>query len=271
MAGGDRGLSLVVLDVFMPGLDGFGVLRALKEDPLTAKIPVLAVTANYREPDALELRRLGATGLLNKNLPLEEILFRINRILYPDKDAIRANPRVVENILVRYQIDESLFTGYSFNISTGGVFIRTVTPPAENTRLSSSTSPRRKADPHARHRRLAQRVPARRADGLPAGDRRQVHRHRAAGPPRHHGSILSGSPDLRLRRAHMWGSSPGFAGAPGRIFGQLPPRAGPLTSPVPGLGCARNPARSRILGVGTAFRFSDRAARSRPTARERLP
>lgn len=131
-------LSLVVLDVFMPRLDGFGVLRALKEDPGTARIPVLAVTANYRERDALELRRLGATGLLNKNLPLEEILFRINRILYPDKDAIRANPRVVENILVRYQIDESLFTGYSFNISTGGVFIRTVAPPVENTCLELS-------------------------------------------------------------------------------------------------------------------------------------
>ncbi len=131
-------LSLVVLDVIMPGLDGFGVLRALKADPATAKIPVLAVTANYREPDALELRRLGATGLLNKHLPLEEILFRINRILYPDKEAIRVNPRVVENLLVRYQIDESLFTGYSFNISTGGVFIRTVYPPPENTRLELS-------------------------------------------------------------------------------------------------------------------------------------
>ena len=131
-------LSLIVLDVFMPGLDGFGVLKALKEDPATAKIPVLAVTANYREPDALELKRLGATGLLNKNLPLEEILFRINRILYPEKDAIRVNPRVVENILVRYQIDDSLFTGYSFNISTGGVFIRTVYPPPENTLLEVS-------------------------------------------------------------------------------------------------------------------------------------
>lgn len=131
-------LSLIVLDVFMPGLDGFGVLKGLKEEPATAHIPVLAVTANYREPDALELRRLGAVGLLNKNLPIEEILFRINRILYPDKQEIRVNPRVVENILVRYQIDESLFTGYSFNISTGGVFIRTVYPPPENTQMELS-------------------------------------------------------------------------------------------------------------------------------------
>jgi uncharacterized protein (TIGR02266 family) len=126
-------LSLIVLDVFMPGLDGFGVLKELKHDKKTAAIPVLAISGNYREHDAHELRRLGATGFLNKNLPLEEILFRINRILYPDKEAIRTNPRVVENILVRYTVDDSLFTGYSFNISTGGVFIRTVYPPPENT------------------------------------------------------------------------------------------------------------------------------------------
>ena len=135
-----KDLSLVVLDVFMPRLDGFGVLEALKKNLATANIPVLAVTGNYREPDAVKLKRLGATGLLNKNLPIEEILFRINRILHPGKEAIRVNPRVAENILVRYQIDESLFTGYSFNISTGGVFIRTVVPPPENTRLELSFS-----------------------------------------------------------------------------------------------------------------------------------
>jgi uncharacterized protein (TIGR02266 family) len=131
-------LSLIILDIFMPELDGFGVLRELKRDKATAHIPVLAVSANYRKDHVKELRRLGATGYLNKNLPIEEILFRVNRILYPNKDAIRSNPRIVDNFPVKYRIDDSLFTGYSFNISTGGVYIRTVYPPPENTPIRIS-------------------------------------------------------------------------------------------------------------------------------------
>ncbi len=131
-------ISLLILDIFMPGLDGFGVLKELKQNKATSQIPVLAVSANYRKHHVEELKRLGATGYLNKNLPLEEILFRVNRILYPGKDAIRTNPRIVDNFLVKYQIEDSVFSGYSFNISTGGVYIRTIYPPPENTAIRLS-------------------------------------------------------------------------------------------------------------------------------------
>jgi uncharacterized protein (TIGR02266 family) len=131
-------LSLVLLDIRMPELDGFAVLKELKRGQLTASIPILAISSHYRDAHVQELKKLGAVGYLNKALPLGEILFRINRILYPEKRELRSNPRVVDNILVRYRIKDAIFSGYSFNISTGGLFIRTISPPPEKTEMRLS-------------------------------------------------------------------------------------------------------------------------------------
>jgi uncharacterized protein (TIGR02266 family) len=128
-------VSLVLLDIRMPELDGFGVLKELKQARVTANIPVLAISSDYREEHIEELKRLGAAGYLSKKAPLENILFRINRILYPEKRELRMSPRVEDNILVRYRIGESDFSCYSYNISTGGLFLRTTAPPPENTPL----------------------------------------------------------------------------------------------------------------------------------------
>jgi uncharacterized protein (TIGR02266 family) len=131
-------LSLVLLDIHMPELDGFGVLEELKRGELTAPIPVLAISSRYRDKYVQELKRLGAVGYLNKALPVGEILFRINRILFPEKRDLRKNPRVEDNILVRYRIRDAIFSGYSFNISSGGLFIRTISPPPEKTKIRLS-------------------------------------------------------------------------------------------------------------------------------------
>lgn len=128
-------VSLVLLDIRMPELDGFGVLKELKNASLTAPIPVLAVSSDYREDHVERLKGLGAAGYLSKKAPLENILFRINRILYPEKRELRMSPRVEDNILVRYRIGRSDYSSYSYNISTGGLFLRTIAPPPENTRL----------------------------------------------------------------------------------------------------------------------------------------
>ena len=136
-------VSLVLLDIRMPGLDGFGVLKELKQARLTAGIPVLAISSDYREEHMEELKRLGAAGYLSKKAPIENVLFRINRILFPEKRELRMSPRVEDNILVRYQIGRSDFSGFSYNISTGGIFLRTTSPPPEQTplRLAFSLPP----------------------------------------------------------------------------------------------------------------------------------
>ncbi|MFQ5458932.1 MAG: TIGR02266 family protein, partial [Myxococcota bacterium] len=114
--------------------------RELKRAKLTSDIPVLAISSDYREEHHESLKRLGAVGYLNKKIPLEDIMFRINRVLYPEKRELRMSPRVEDNIFVRYQMNGSSFSGYSFNISSGGLFIRTISPPPEDTKVRLSFS-----------------------------------------------------------------------------------------------------------------------------------
>ena len=58
--------DLVLLDLMMPGLDGWEVLRRLKGDALTAAIPVLVLTASVDAPLPEQALRLGATRFLAK-------------------------------------------------------------------------------------------------------------------------------------------------------------------------------------------------------------
>jgi PleD family two-component response regulator len=63
-AAGD--LDLVLLDVMMPGMDGFEICRRLKADPLTAAIPVIFVTARDDSADEAYGFELGAVDYITK-------------------------------------------------------------------------------------------------------------------------------------------------------------------------------------------------------------
>ena len=57
----------VLLDIMMPGLDGWGVIREIKADPETARVPVLALTALPLSAEQLD--SAGFQGLLRKPVP----------------------------------------------------------------------------------------------------------------------------------------------------------------------------------------------------------
>lgn len=58
--------DLVVLDVMMPGLDGPGTLKALREDPDTAALPVVFMTAKVQPAEVSQLMALGALAVVAK-------------------------------------------------------------------------------------------------------------------------------------------------------------------------------------------------------------
>jgi CheY-like chemotaxis protein len=64
--------SLILLDLMMPGMDGFAFRAAQAADPRIASIPVLVVSAS--RDLAKEARRLGATGWLQKPMKLDAVL-----------------------------------------------------------------------------------------------------------------------------------------------------------------------------------------------------
>ena len=90
---GTRGLSrartanpdLVVLDLMLPGMDGFRVLRALREDG--HGMPVLILTARGEEADKVRGLRLGADDYVTKPFGLLELLARVEALLRRAQDA----------------------------------------------------------------------------------------------------------------------------------------------------------------------------------------
>ncbi|MDP2688675.1 MAG: response regulator [Deltaproteobacteria bacterium] len=123
------GLDLLILDLQMPDIDGFEVLKWMGENGYTGKFPVLVITGAYEPVNVMEkLRSYGASGLMTKGYTPEQIVFRVNRVLFPDK-AVSGKPRerVPVSIAVDFTVGEARQTGYLLNISETGAFLHTKT------------------------------------------------------------------------------------------------------------------------------------------------
>ncbi len=73
--------NLMVLDVLMPGMDGYEVCRQLRNDPLLKDLPVLFLTAKGKEEDRIQGLRAGADDYLGKPFNLDELYLRVRAIL----------------------------------------------------------------------------------------------------------------------------------------------------------------------------------------------
>ncbi len=72
---------IIILDIMMPGMDGFEVLKRLKENEETAEIPVIMLTAKTEDSAVIESWRKGAEFYIPKPFEIEELLHVINLIL----------------------------------------------------------------------------------------------------------------------------------------------------------------------------------------------
>ena len=75
-------LDLVLLDVVMPKLQGFDVLKALKQDDATAHIPVIVLSNLGQERDVAQAMALGALAFLVKaHMSLQDLVDRVDAAL----------------------------------------------------------------------------------------------------------------------------------------------------------------------------------------------
>ncbi|HKS41023.1 MAG TPA: ATP-binding protein, partial [Blastocatellia bacterium] len=74
-------VDLVLTDMMMPNLDGFGLLKALREDPKTASIPVIMLSARAGEDARIEGLESGADDYLIKPFSARELLARVKGTL----------------------------------------------------------------------------------------------------------------------------------------------------------------------------------------------
>jgi CheY-like chemotaxis protein len=74
--------AIVVADIMMPTLDGFGLVHRLRLNPETRDIPVLFITATYVAPEDKEFAlQIGATRFIEKPVDLEAFLRTITEVL----------------------------------------------------------------------------------------------------------------------------------------------------------------------------------------------
>src|SRR5262249_20695216 len=100
-ADGERGLAalrkgrfdVVLLDVMLPGADGFEVCRRLRATPGLAALPVIMLTARGDDVDKIVGLELGADDSLAKPFNPRELLARIRAVLRRGRAVLAAPPR----------------------------------------------------------------------------------------------------------------------------------------------------------------------------------
>jgi two-component system alkaline phosphatase synthesis response regulator PhoP len=135
--------DLVILDVMMPGMDGFEVCRTLRATPTTAATAIMFLTAKSGEIDQILGLELGADDYIQKPISPRVLLARVKTVLRRNKERVRtetiAAPEVLrigsievnrQNYTVRIDDRESFFPKKEFELlaflasNRGKVFTR---------------------------------------------------------------------------------------------------------------------------------------------------
>ena len=111
--------DLILSDVMMPRLDGFGLLRELRADPRTASVPVILLSARAGEESRVEGLQAGADDYLVKPFSARELLARVGALLQiarlrrESEQAIRRSEErfrvLFETMSEGFAIDEMIF------------------------------------------------------------------------------------------------------------------------------------------------------------------
>lgn len=121
--------DLLLLDIEMPKLDGFGLLSKFKSNESKMPLPpTLILTATQPKPQTLsELRQMGARGYIVKSQDEKEIIFRIKSITSKGENR-RKDSRELLSIPMEYSLAGSFIRVKSFDFSDRGAYIATTNP-----------------------------------------------------------------------------------------------------------------------------------------------
>lgn len=103
--------DLILLDIMMPGLDGYQVCSSLKAIPEIKEIPIIFLTALTDSKDKVKGFNLGAADYITKPFQIEEVLARVKHqmtILHQQRQLIKQNFLLLEQIKAKEQIQQEL-------------------------------------------------------------------------------------------------------------------------------------------------------------------
>ena len=109
--------DLLLLDVMMGGMSGFALAKRLKENPLTAGIPIIFLTAKDTENDTVTGFNLGADDYISKPFSIREVMVRVRAVLRRTKEKEGVQP----SNIVSYQGLELNLDKKSVSIDGGDI------------------------------------------------------------------------------------------------------------------------------------------------------
>src|ERR1700758_1191954 len=77
--------ELIFLDIVLPGINGFAVLRALRHDPLTQHIPIVMISGNQQATEQFYVQRFGADDFIKKPFGQREVQRAIDRLVRAER------------------------------------------------------------------------------------------------------------------------------------------------------------------------------------------
>jgi uncharacterized protein (TIGR02266 family) len=138
-AKGDKAVDLLIINLAVLGETYQQVTEQMEDLKLAKKkkiSPVIAVTTLRLSQDARErLEQLGARAVLARNAQLMDLMFTVNRLLFPKIRELRRYTRVFGGFPVRFRHENQWREGEVFNISQEGAFIQCESPPEQDAKL----------------------------------------------------------------------------------------------------------------------------------------
>lgn len=118
--------DLLILDLQMPEIDGFGVIEWMHNNGLLGNLPVLIISGAYDQKEIIsKLSCFNITDVMTKAFTPEQVVFRVNKILFESKENIRGQERVPVSIPVDFVLGlkDNTQTGFILNINADGLFL----------------------------------------------------------------------------------------------------------------------------------------------------
>ena len=96
----DQSVDLILLDIMLPGMDGFSACRLIKKDSKLKYIPVIMLTAKGEEVDKIKGLESGADDYVVKPFSPRELILRIKAVLKRNKPEVPENIIKADNIII---------------------------------------------------------------------------------------------------------------------------------------------------------------------------
>ncbi|WP_109126209.1 response regulator [Dyella sp. C11] len=87
--------DMIFLDIVLPGMNGFAVLRALRHDPATQHVPIVMISGNQQATEQFYVQRFGADDFISKPFGQAEVARSIDRLVGFGRLSAREAAKVV--------------------------------------------------------------------------------------------------------------------------------------------------------------------------------